>query len=81
MRIIHIVAPAIAVWAGADLAFAQGDTEIRRDLQYATHDGVALVGDYYVPKAPGKYPVVIGNPRRRPGRVAPKQISLLGNVS
>src|SRR5258706_13644959 len=35
------------------------EVEIRRDLQYATHDGVALAGDYYVPKAPGKYPVLV----------------------
>ena len=59
MRIIHIVALALAVLAGADCAFAQGETEVRRDLPYATHDGVALAGDYYVPKAPGKYPVVV----------------------
>jgi acetyl esterase/lipase len=59
MRIIHIVASAFAIVAGADWALAQGDTEVRRDLQYATHDGVALAGDYYVPKAPGKYPVVV----------------------
>jgi acetyl esterase/lipase len=59
MRIIHVLLAALAVVAGAHLALAQGDTEIRRDLQYATHDGVALAGDYYVPKAPGKYPVVV----------------------
>ena len=59
MRIIHVVLPALAVLAGADWALGQGDTEIRRELQYATHDGVALAGDYYVPKAPGKYPVVV----------------------
>src|SRR5258706_7586235 len=35
------------------------EVEIRRDLQYATHDGVALAGDYYVPKAPGKYSVLV----------------------
>jgi acetyl esterase/lipase len=35
------------------------EVEIRRDLKYATHDGVALAGDYYVPKAPGKYPVLV----------------------
>ena len=59
MRIIHVLAPALAVLAGTEWALAQGDTEIRRDLPYATHDGVALAGDYYVPKAPGKYPVVV----------------------
>jgi len=35
------------------------EVEIRRDVQYATHDGVSLAGDYYVPKAPGKYPVLV----------------------
>jgi acetyl esterase/lipase len=35
------------------------EIEIRHDLKYATHDGVALAGDYYVPKGPGKFPVVI----------------------
>jgi acetyl esterase/lipase len=59
MRIVHFVAPALAILAGANWTLAQGDSEIRRDLQYATHDGVALAGDYYVPKAPGKYPVVV----------------------
>ncbi len=38
---------------------ASQEFEVRRDLQYATHDGVALAGDYYVPRAPGKYPVVV----------------------
>jgi acetyl esterase/lipase len=36
-----------------------GEIEIRHDLKYATHDGVALAADYYVPKGPGKFPVVI----------------------
>src|ERR1700681_319977 len=35
------------------------EVEIRRDVQYARHEGVALAGDYYVPKAPGKYPVLV----------------------
>jgi acetyl esterase/lipase len=35
------------------------EIEIRRDVQYATHDGVSLSGDYYVPKALGRYPVVV----------------------
>jgi acetyl esterase/lipase len=35
------------------------EVEIRRDVQYATHEGVALAGDYYVPKAPGTYPVLV----------------------
>jgi acetyl esterase/lipase len=35
------------------------EVETRRDVRYATHDGVALAGDYYVAKAPGKYPVIV----------------------
>ena len=35
------------------------EVEIRRDLAYGTHDGVSLIGDFYVPKAPGKYPVMV----------------------
>src|SRR5437763_969351 len=35
------------------------DVETRRGVQYAVHDGVALAGDYYVPKGPGKFPVVV----------------------
>src|SRR5580765_8890624 len=35
------------------------DIDIQRDMRYATHDGVALLGDYYVPKGPGKFPVVV----------------------
>jgi acetyl esterase/lipase len=53
------------VFATAALAIAPlfgqppREIEIRRDLKYATHDGVALAGDYYVPNGPGKFPVVI----------------------
>jgi len=35
------------------------EVETRRDMVYATHDGVSLKGDYYVPKAPGKYPALV----------------------
>jgi acetyl esterase/lipase len=35
------------------------EVETRRDVTYATHDGAELKGDYYVPKAAGKYPVMI----------------------
>jgi acetyl esterase/lipase len=56
----------LGLGAAVSQALAQGpqqaqprEVEIRRDLKYATHDGSALAGDYYVPKAPGKYPVVV----------------------
>ncbi|MEQ1947111.1 MAG: alpha/beta hydrolase [Bryobacteraceae bacterium] len=50
-----------AVCALAPLALAQQsrEIEVRRDLAYGTHDGVSLIGDLYVPKASGKYPVIV----------------------
>jgi len=62
MRNVHAAMLALGVLGGAVLLFGDGPSaeyEVRKDLQYATHDGVALSGDYYVPKAPGKYPVVV----------------------
>ena len=44
--------------AVANIAWAQ-EFDTRRDVTYATHDGAELKGDYYVPKAAGKYPVLI----------------------
>lgn len=35
------------------------DVDIRMGLEYARHDGAALVGDLYAPKADGKYPIVV----------------------
>src|SRR5260370_41828671 len=62
MRKERIVTLALIVLAGAVRSFGDGplrEFEVRSNLPYATHDGVSLVGDYYVPKAPGKYPVVV----------------------
>lgn len=56
------IASAIAILSGRSLrsqALPLQEIEIRRDLQYATHDGISLAADYYVAKAPGPYPVVI----------------------
>jgi acetyl esterase/lipase len=36
-----------------------GEVEIRSDLTYATHDGVALKGDLYLPKGAGPFPVLV----------------------
>ena len=50
----------LQIGAGLGLAQTQAqNVDIRRNVTYGTHDGVALTGDYYVPKAPGKYPVVV----------------------
>ena len=48
------------LWLTASLAFAQtGDTEGRKGVEYAVHDGVRLTGDYYAPRAPGAYPAIV----------------------
>jgi acetyl esterase/lipase len=36
------------------------ETETRMALTYATHDGVALAGDLYLPKGGGPHPVLVG---------------------
>jgi acetyl esterase/lipase len=50
---------AAQVFAQQQNSYEVSGLEIRRDVTYGTHDGVALLGDYYIPKAPGKYPVMI----------------------
>lgn len=35
------------------------DIDVRPGLTYATHDGVALLGDLYVPKGAGPFPVLV----------------------
>ncbi|WP_157984362.1 alpha/beta hydrolase [Undibacterium parvum] len=37
----------------------EANYDLRRSLQYGTHDGVALTGDLYVPKAAGAHPVLV----------------------
>jgi acetyl esterase/lipase len=34
--------------------------EVRNGVTYATHDGVALLGDLYLPAGPGPYPALVG---------------------
>ncbi len=46
-------------WAQLQTPAALREVEVRQGVQYVVHDGVPLAGDLYVPKAPGKYPVVI----------------------
>ena len=41
------------------LAQPLGEIETKGNIEYGRHDGEALLGDAYMPKAPGKYPVVI----------------------
>ena len=35
-------------------------TETRNGVTYATHDGVSLQGDLYLPAGPGPYPALVG---------------------
>ena len=38
---------------------AAPDVEVRLGIEYANHDGVALLGDLYTPAAPGAYPTLL----------------------
>jgi acetyl esterase/lipase len=38
---------------------APSEIEVKRDLVYGTHDGVALSGDLYVPKGAGPFPTLV----------------------
>ncbi len=38
---------------------APSEIGVRRDLVYATHDGVDLAGDLYVPKGAGPFPILV----------------------
>jgi acetyl esterase/lipase len=33
--------------------------DIRQNIEYARHDGAALMGDLYAPEAPGRYPAIV----------------------
>ena len=59
-RRLFIAGLAMAMAASTSV-FAQplGEMETRPNVEYGRHDGDALLGDAYMPKAPGKYPVVI----------------------
>jgi acetyl esterase/lipase len=41
-------------------AMASDDIDVRAGVTYATHDGVALAGDLYLPKGAGPYPALVG---------------------
>jgi acetyl esterase/lipase len=43
-----------------NVAVKQSDFETRAGVTYATHDGVALAGDLYLPKGAGPFPVLVG---------------------
>lgn len=38
---------------------AAASFELRRNITYATHDGVALTGDLYLPAGPGPFPLIV----------------------
>lgn len=60
IRVLIAVFAAIHIGGAVSAAQAPSPTvEVRRNVVYATHDGVALSGDYYVPQAAGRYPVVV----------------------
>jgi acetyl esterase/lipase len=42
-----------------NISEAAGEVDVRRDVVYATHDGVALSGDLYLPKGAGPFPALV----------------------
>jgi acetyl esterase/lipase len=42
-----------------NISEAGGEIDVRRDVVYATHDGVALSGDLYLPKGAGPFPALV----------------------
>ena len=38
---------------------ARPKTEFRQNIVYATHDGVSLLGDLYLPAGPGPFPALV----------------------
>src|SRR3982750_2175351 len=60
MRYLQRAVVGLIFVAIAQLAFAQaGDFETRKGVEYATHDGVKLAGDLYLPKAAGPHPAIV----------------------
>jgi acetyl esterase/lipase len=57
-RIVALVSVALAATCSA-FGESTHEVEFRSGVRYATHDGVTLAGDYYVPKESGRFPVVI----------------------
>src|SRR5215469_870264 len=56
----EIPAPGICVkWGSAVPDTDTSKTEVHRGITYATHDGVALQGDLYLPAGPGPFPVIV----------------------
>jgi acetyl esterase/lipase len=43
-----------------NVAAKQSEIEIRAGVTYATHDGVALAGDLYLPRGLGPFPALVG---------------------
>lgn len=63
LRNTHLLTAALVVLLSAAAGVAaqtpSRELVVRRDLQYATHDGIVLDGDYYAPKGAGRHPVVV----------------------
>lgn len=59
---IVLLGVAVVMLAGATVTRGQAptrETTVRRDVPYATHDGVMLSGDFYGLTGPGTHPVVV----------------------
>jgi len=55
---IFLVAAFVAAQAQGN-AQTETDVQTKKDVVYATHDGVALMGDLYQPMSPGRHPALM----------------------
>ncbi len=55
---IFFVAAFVAAQAQGN-SQAEKDFQTKKDVVYATHDGVALMGDLYQPMSPGRHPALM----------------------
>ena len=46
--------------AGNEMTAREYEAAVRRDIVFAEHDGVSLLGDLYLPEGVGKAPVLVG---------------------
>ncbi len=59
MRILHVVACALAAVAALASPARAADYEVRRDLVYSSPGGEDLLLDAYIPSGPGPFPAVL----------------------
>src|ERR1700683_2567342 len=57
MKSTWIAGLILAVAVGT--AFGQSDVDVKKDVEYAVHDGVSLKGDLYLPRGAGAHSAML----------------------